>query len=145
MLSLERVKQYLRIDSDFDDTEIESMILGAETYFSNETNHIFGVQEKDYFSPFRIYDYPIVDDTTLTRKANYYIPTECPTTDFITLEVGYETEDDIPNDIVQCLLQIIKVWYYESEKETSMSGNANTSLMPISIQQVIAKYRRFYI
>jgi hypothetical protein len=47
MLSLERVKEYLRLDSDFDDTEIQNMIWGAETYFSNETNHIFGIQEKD--------------------------------------------------------------------------------------------------
>jgi hypothetical protein len=145
MLSLERVKEYLRVDSDFDDTEIQNMIWGAETYFSNETNHIFGIQEKDYFPPFRIYDFPIIDTSTLTRKPNYYIPTECPTTDFITLEVGYATEGAIPNDIVQCLLQIIKVWYYESEKETSQSGSSNTSLLPMSVKQVIEKYRRFLI
>ena len=137
MLSLERVKEYLRIDSDFDDLEINAMILAAQQYFTNETNHIFCVTEKDYFPPFRIYDYPILDTSTLTRKANYYIPTEDPTTDFITLEVGYE--DNVPNDIIQCLLQIIKVWYYESENEQ------NTSLMPMSVKQVIEKYRRFHL
>ncbi len=139
MLALERVKTYLRITEDFDDTEIESMILGAEQYFSNETNHIFGVQEREYFAPFRIYDFPIVDTSTLMKMPNYYIPSECPLESFITLEVGYETEADIPNDIIQCLLQIIKVWYYESENEQ------NSTLLPMSAKQVIEKYRRFLI
>jgi hypothetical protein len=139
MLDLERVKNYLRLDSDFDDAELESMILGAEQYFSNETNHIFGTQERDYYHPFRIYDFPISDTSTLMKRPNYYIPLECPTDGVITLEVGYETIDDVPNDIQQCLLQIIKVWYYESENEQ------NSTLLPMSVKQVIEKYRRFLI
>jgi len=139
MLDLERVKQYLRLDSDFDDAELESMILGAEDYFSNETNHVFGLQERDYFPPFRIYDFPISDTSTLMKRPNYYIPLECVYEPFITLEVGYETIADVPNDIQQCLLQIIKVWYYESENEQ------NSTLLPMSVKQVIEKYRRFYL
>jgi hypothetical protein len=72
------------------------------------------------------------------RKNNYYVPKDCPTTESITIEVGYEDEDDIPADIVQCLLQIIKVWYYESEKEE------NSTLLPVSVRQVIQKNKRFY-
>lgn len=141
MLELERVKNYLRVDADqtFDDDEITAMISGAFQYFSNETNHIFGLQDKDYFSPFRIYDFPITDTSTLTKRSNYYVPNYCVETSFITLEVGYETEADIPTDIIQCILQIIKVWYYESENEN------NASLLPMSVKQVIEKYRRFYL
>ena len=141
MLELERVKNYLRVDDDktFDDAEITAMINGAFQYFSNETNHIFGLQDKYYNSPFRIYDYPITDTSTLTKRANYYVPNYCVETSFITLEVGYEDEVDIPTDIIQCILQIIKVWYYESENEN------NASLLPMSVKQVIEKYRRFYL
>jgi hypothetical protein len=138
MLSLETVKQYLRIDVDDFDTEIESMILGAESYFSKETNHVFGKVEKEYFEPFRIYDFPVHDTEGLKRKNNYYIPVNCPTTESITVEVGYENEENIPADIVECLLQIIKVWYYESENEQ------NSTLLPMSVKQVIQKNKRFY-
>ena len=141
MLELERVKNYLRVDADktFDDAEITAMINGAFQYFSNETNHIFGLEDKDYYSPFRIYDYPITDTSTLTKRANYYVPNYCVETSFITLEVGYEDEVDIPTDIIQCILQIVKVWYYESENEQ------NSTLLPMSVKQVIEKYRRFYL
>ena len=138
MISLERVKNYLRVDADFDDNEIEAMISGALLYFSKETNHIFGKIEKDYFEPFRIYDFPIHDTSELIRKPNYFIPKDCPN-DYITLEVGYENESDIPEDIIQAVLQIIKVWYYESENEE------NKTLLPKSVMQVIEKYRRFHL
>jgi hypothetical protein len=141
MLEIERVKNYLRVDADqtFDDAEITSMTSGAFDYFSKETNHIFGLQDKEYFSPFRIYDYPISDTTDLTRRSNYYVPNYCVETSFITLEVGYENQTDIPADIIQCILQIVKVWYYESENEN------NASLLPMSVKQVIEKYRRFHL
>ncbi|KFN39031.1 MAG: hypothetical protein JU82_08845 [Sulfuricurvum sp. MLSB] len=141
LLELERVKNYLRVDPDqiFDDAEIESMVNGAFQYFSNETNHIFGLIDKDYYSPFRIYDFPITDTSTLTKRANYYVPNYCVETSFITLEVGYETEADIPADIIQCILDITKVWYYSTEQEQ------NTGLMPMTIKQVIEKYRRFHL
>jgi hypothetical protein len=138
MLDLARVKDYLRVDQDFDDSEIEAMISGAFQYFSNETNHIFGKVEKDYFSPFRVYDFPIHNVEDLIKKSNYYLPKDCPS-DYITLEVGYETEADIPTDIIQAILQIIKVWYYESE------GEENKTLLPKSVMQVIEKYRRFHL
>lgn len=140
MLDLQRVKDYLRVDSDFDDNEIESMITGAFDYFTKETNHVFGKIEKEFYTPFRIYDSPVYDpENILIKKSNYYVPKYCPKTSFITLDVGYEDIEDVPNDIIQCILQIIKVWYYESENEQ------NATLLPMSVKQVIEKYRRFHL
>lgn len=141
LLELDRVKNYLRVyaDQTFDDLEITSMVDGAFEYFSKETNHIFAKVEKEYHHPFRIYDFPVYDpDSKLVKKPNYYIPRYCPGEE-IKIEVGYESIDDVPQDIIQCILQIVKVWYYESEKEQ------NSTLLPISTKQVIEKYRRFYI
>lgn len=140
MLDLQRVKDYLRVDSDFDDNEIESMITGAFDYFTKETNHVFGKIEKEFYTPFRIYDFPVYDpEKILIKRSNYYVPKYCPKTSFITLDVGYEDIEDVPNDIIQCILQIIKVWYYESENEQ------NATLLPMSVKQVIEKYRRFHL
>ncbi len=141
VLDLARVKTYLRIDSDFtaDDNEIQSMLDGAMIYFGNETNVRLTRKEKVYYGASKIYDFPIVDPDAVELKprANYYYNSEC--TDPLTLTVGYLTTDLIPDDIQQCILQIVKVWYYESEKES------NTTLLPISVTQVINKYRRFWI
>lgn len=138
VLTLARVKNYLRIDSTItnDDDEITSMINGAQTYFENETNVILSDREKTYEGCARIYDFPIADVTDLKKMPNYYIN---ESEDEITLTVGYDDPLNIPNDIQQCLLQIVKVWYYESEKES------NESLLPMSVKQVIAKYRRFWL
>jgi hypothetical protein len=142
IVSLERLKQYLRIDPEMsgegeglEDLEILSMFDGAVLYFQKETNHILQTEERDYTNQKRIYDFPITDTTGLIKKANYYENNSC---DELILEVGYP-EGEVPNDIIQCLLQIVKVWYYESEKEE------NATLMPKSVIQVIEKYRRFWI
>lgn len=141
ILDLARVKNYLRIDSDFvaDDNEILSMLNGALVYFGNETNVRLIQEEKTYFETSKIYDFPIVDPEAngLKPRANYYYNADC--VDPLTLTVGYATTDLIPDDIQQCILQIIKVWYYESENES------NGTLLPISVKQVIDKYRRFWI
>ena len=141
VLDLARVKTYLRIESDFtaDDNEIQSMLDGAMIYFGNETNVRLTQESKVYNGVSKIYDFPIVnpDAAGLKPRANYYYNAEC--TDPLTLTVGYLTTDLIPDDIQQCILQIVKVWYYESEKES------NTTLLPISVKQVINKYRRFWI
>jgi hypothetical protein len=138
VLQLARVKNYLRIDSTIteDDSELESMINGAQDYFENETNVILSQRQKTYKGYARIYDFPIDDVSDLKEMPNYYIN---ESDDAVTLTIGYELPTSIPNDIQQCLLQIIKVWYYESENEV------NQSLMPMSVKQVISKYRRFWL
>jgi len=145
IVTLERLKNYLRIDDNidsgegegFEDMDLLSMLDGAVLYFEKETNVLLTKREKEYFGDKRIYDFPIYDPDfyKLVKKANYYENPNCET---LTLEVGFD-EGDVPNDIVQCVLQIVKVWYYESEREE------NTTLMPKSVMQVIEKYRRFWI
>lgn len=141
VLNLARVKTYLRIDSDFtaDDNEIQSMLDGAMIYFGNETNVRLKQEVKVYNQVSKVYDFPIVDPDAsgLKPRANYYYNADL--TDPLTLTVGYLTTDLIPADIQQAILQIVKVWYYEGEKET------NETLIPLSVKQVIEKYKRFWI
>ncbi len=138
MLTIARVANYLRLDADIlgniEELELQEMIDASMLYFEKETNHILTPQVKEYDPCQKIYDYPIADVSGLIKRSNYYINKN----QISLLEVGYE-EGEVPKDIEQCLLQIIKVWYYESEQES------NSTLMPKSVNQVIEKYRRFWV
>lgn len=145
MLSIKTVKNYLAVTDNFRDGEIGTMILGAEKFFEKSTNHVFGKQTRPYYFPFRVYDWPIHDTTGLRKIGTCWskydttgILGQCPN-QYFELEVGYETENDIPEDIFECLLQIIKVWYFEGENESGQT------LFPPSVKQVMFNNRRFLI
>ena len=146
VISLERAKLYLKIDTDqtVTDDEITSMINSSLSFIEKRTNHIFKTRDKLYYKDcalvqqVRVYDYPI--DNSITELDIVYRPLYAivPTVDdVVTLTIGYDTVDDIPNELIDAALQIIKVWFYESEKQ------ANTTLIPLSVLQAIDVNRRF--
>ena len=142
VITLERTKNYLRVDDDFiiDDSEITSMINASLRYVEKRTNHIMFAQEKVYKGAcqVKVYDYPInsivTDPIPFNLERSLY--TIFPDVKTVTLNVGYST-DLVPDDIIQACLQMIKVWYYESEKQV------NTMLIPESVKEVIDIYTRY--
>jgi hypothetical protein len=146
VISLERAKLYLKVDAGQTETdnEITSMINSSLSFIEKRTNHIFKTKEKVYFqdcalvNQVKVYDYPI--DNTETEYDIIYRPLYAivPTVDnTVTLTIGYTNVEDIPNELIDAALQIIKVWFYESEK------HENTTLIPISVLQVIDANKRF--
>ena len=146
VISLEQAKIYLKVDSGQTETddEITSMINSSLSFIEKRTNHIFKTREKVYYKDcslvqqVKVYDYPI--DNTETELDIVYRPLYAivPTVnDTVTLTIGYILLDDIPNELIDAALQIIKVWFYESEKQE------NTSLIPLSVLQAIDTNRRF--
>ena len=146
VISLERAKLYLKIDDDqtVTDDEITSMINSSLSFIEKRTNHIFKTRDKVYYKDcalvqqVKVYDYPI--DNSVTELDIVYRPLYAivPTVnDMVTLTIGYTDVDDIPNELIDAALQIIKVWFYESEKQV------NTTLIPLSVMQAIDVNRRF--
>lgn len=142
VITLDRAKNYLRLDLDFteDDDEIASMISGALRFIEKRTNHIMYPQEKIYngVCQVKVYDYPINSIVTSPTPFVCYFTTFAifPNDKTVTLNVGYDFMN-VPDDLIQAALQMIKVWYYESEKQV------NSTLIPESVKEVIDLYRRF--
>jgi hypothetical protein len=140
VITLERAKNYLRIDDCLidDDNEIVSMINAACRFVEKRTNHIFYPQDKTYRQgcQVKVYDYPISDfgDYFVCHFSTFVV---FPNDTEVTLNVGYENPEDVPDELVQACLQMIKTWYYESEKQV------NTTLVPESVLQAIDVNRRF--
>ena len=143
VITLERAKNYLRIDVDLtdDDTEITSMINAALRYIEKRTNHIMFARDIVYTQgcQVKVYDYPI--NSIVTTPAPYQVDFSTWVvfidTKTVELNVGYENAEDVPDELIQAALQMIKVWYYESEKQV------NSTLIPESVKEAIYVYRRF--
>lgn len=143
VITLERAKLFLRLEDDFidDDNEITSMINGACRYIEKKTNHLFYAREVTYkgVCQVKVYDFPINSIVTDPEpigleRATYTI---YPDSREVVLNVGYIDSDEVPNELIQACLQLIKVWYYESEKQV------NTTLIPQAVADAIAVNRRF--
>ena len=145
VISLERAKLYLKLDAGQTETddEITSMIHSSLSFIEKRTNHIFKTKNKIYYKDCAlveqatVYDYPIQNTGNLniqysTNKA--IVPT---VNGFVSLTIGYDNLADIPNELIDSALQIIKVWFYEAEKQE------NTSLIPLSVLQAIDVNKRF--
>ena len=143
VITLERAKNYLRIDVDLtdDDTEITSMINAALRYIEKRTNHIMFARDIVYTQgcQVKVYDYPI--NSIVTDPVPYQVDFSTWVvfidTKTVELNVGYENAEDVPDELIQAALQMIKVWYYESEKQV------NSTLIPESVKEAIDVYRRF--
>ena len=143
VISLNRAKLYLKIDTlqTETDQEITSMINSALSFIEKRTGNIFKTKTKTFFScalveSVIVYEYPIVDAPTGTqfRALNSIVPTVSGS---VAVELGYADVDDIPNELIDAALQLLKVWFYESETQS------NTSLIPLSVMQAIDINRRF--
>lgn len=142
VITLERAKNYLRIDTDLtdDDAEITSMINASLRYIEKRTNHLVYARDIVYkgVCQVKVYDYPInsivTDPAPWSLERSMY--TIFPDDKEVELNVGYAL-GEVPDELIQASLQMIKVWYYESEKQV------NTTLIPESVKEVIDIYRRF--
>lgn len=143
VISLEQAKLYLKIDSlqTETDTEITNMINSSLSFIEKRTGHIFKTKSKTYYScalvnSVIVYDYPIVTPPTNTqlRQLNAIVPT---VNGSVTLELGYTDIEDIPSELIDAALQLLKVWFYDSETQN------NTTLIPLSVMQAIDVNRRF--
>ena len=143
VISLERAKYYLRIDTTLtdDDAEITAMINGACSYIEKRTNLIFYPRNKTYKGAcqVKVYDYPINSIVTDPAPFAYEQPmfTIYPDVKTVELNVGFIDPTDIPDELIQACLQMLHVFYYESEKQF------NSTLIPESVKEVIDINRRF--
>lgn len=145
ILSLEEAKRYLRLEDDFidDDSDIERMIESSLDYISKHTQYIFSPRDKTYYSGnlcyISVFDFPINTTEFGEKHPLYYSGFVKFVTDEITLNVGFsdKTSDDFPTGLIDSALQMIKVFYYEAEK------NINTTLLPMSVNEIINANRRF--
>lgn len=142
VITLERAKNYLRVDLGFieDDAEITSMIKGALLYIERRTNHILYPREVTYDGAcqVKVYDFPINSITTLPLPfvVYYSVFALYPDVKSVTLNVGYAI-NSVPDDLIEAALQMLKVWYFESEKQV------NSTLIPESVKEVLDTYKRF--
>lgn len=147
ILSINDVKRYLRIEPEFtdDDPDLERMIASAFGYIEKQTNHIFRPQDrtyrKTYSNHINVYDHPVNTTSYPDNVSPDYYPgfIRFCNHDSITLNVGYVSKDNAPAELIECALQMIKVWYYEAEK------NSNTTLLPENVKQIIDSNRRFLV
>lgn len=145
VLPLAEVKDYLRVGLDVtdDDLAIERMARSALGFIEKRTNHIF--EEKTDVEYYRngsryldIYDYPLTYTGDLT-KLSYSNKVRFDSDTVVIDSVGYATREDVPDTLIDAALQIIKVFYFEAEKQV------NTTLIPDCVHQVLAAYRRFTV
>lgn len=145
VITLEQVKNYLRVDDDFteDDASITNMINASLSFIEKRTNHLMFARDKEYIGDcfVNVYDFPInepiPDGTTVCKYSTY---SRISTVDrIVVLNVGYESPAYVPAILVECALQMLKVWYYEAEKQV------NTTLIPESALQAIDVNRRFLL
>lgn len=145
ILSLEETKRYLRLEEDFidDDSDIERMIESSLDYISKQTQFIFSPRDKTYYRGnlcyISVFDYPINTNDFGEKHPLYYSGFVKFLTDEVTLNVGFtsKNDDEFPTGLIDCALQMIKCFYYEAEK------NINTTLLPMSVNELITTYRRF--
>ena len=144
ILPLETVKNYLRLDSSFtaDDQDIERMVRSAFGIIEKQTGCVLQLREnvtykRAYCGFIDIYDYPVIYNGNLTRLD--YAGKVRFDADEVTVNLGYEDVDNIPSALIDCALQMIKVWYFEAEKQE------NTTLIPENVKQILMTYKRAII
>lgn len=144
ILPLATVKNYLRLDSSFtaDDQDIERMVSSALSVIEKQTGYVLQLREnvtykRAYCGFIDIYDYPVIYSGNLTRLD--YAGKVRFDADEVTVNLGYDTVNAIPSALLDCALQMIKVWYFEAEKQE------NTTLIPENVKQILMTYKRAII
>jgi hypothetical protein len=149
VIPLETAKTYLGIDDTARDVEITRMINSACGYIEKYTNVLLVDREQTYYfddnNCVRVYDFPINSLTSpanavRTRRGTYsFYSTSTSSATELVLNVGYSVVADVPSDIVEAALEIIGAWFFSSEKRNE------TSLIPMSIKQVLDLHKRFLL
>jgi hypothetical protein len=142
IISLSQAKTYLRIDEDQNETdeEIISMINGAFSFIEKRTNHILFPRNKTYYADgiVNVYDFPInlvpVEHIQLVYNNYSTITTKDRK---VVLNVGYQSISQIPEELRQAAFQMLKVFYFEAEKQV------NTTLIPDSVLMILDINKRY--
>jgi hypothetical protein len=151
VLTLAQTKTFLRIDDTLsdDDAQITQMIKSALSTIERRTNVLVYARSKSYlFQDYevRVYDFPInsltsPSDAVLVEKelhSNY--STNNTANLKLVLNVGYTDPLDVPSELIDAALQLVKYMYYEAETNTASKGN-----IPYWIQEMINQHKRFII
>ena len=150
VLPLATVKTYLRIDDTQNDTdaEITSMINSAFRYIEKRTNVLVYDRNVTYDvveGEVRVYDYPIntvesTFDVDAYKKRLYTLYCMSTDEDELILNVGYDTADDVPDDLIELALVIIKVMFYEQETDQSFK-----EMLPAWALEILNAHARFMV
>ena len=144
VISLEQAKLYLKIDDGqtVTDDEITGMINSALSFIEKRTNHIFKTRDKVYYKDcalvqqVKVYDYPIDNSETeldiVYRPLYAIVPT---VDDVVTLTIGYEDLEDVPVELIDCALQIINFWFYNSETKNTLNSVPDFILTNIDVNR----------
>jgi hypothetical protein len=142
IISLSQAKTYLRIDEDQNETDIEiiSMIEGCLSFIEKRTNHILFPRDKIYYADniANVYDFPI--NTIPSTSVQLIYSTYSSITTFnrsVLLNVGYINVSQIPEELRQAAFQMLKVFYFEAEKQV------NTTLIPESVLMILDINKRY--
>ena len=147
IIQLDEVKNDLRLDDCFteDNDAIERMIASAFEYISKRSNHVFKVEDRTYYkSPINgqivIYDHPIntttfADNVFPIRGSGYM---KFCNLDSIELSVGYSERSQVPADLIEVCLRLVKDMYYNSE-EKNLRGLTVTE----DVNRLIDQHKRF--
>ena len=151
VITLADAKNYLRVDDTLteDDGRITSMIKACLGIVERRTNVLVYARSKSY--DFQngcvyVYDYPIntlitPTDAEVQKKGLYSIYTANVDngTDLV-LNVGYSDPAEVPAELVEIALNLLKYFYYEAE-----TNKANYEELPIWLQIALDQQRRFII
>ena len=151
VLTLAQAKTFLRIDDTLsdDDAQITQMIKSALSTIERRTNVLVYARSKSYlFQDYevRVYDFPInsltsPSDAVLVEKELHSIYSTNNTANLkLVLNVGYTNPLDVPSELIDAALQLVKYMYYEAETNTAAKGN-----IPYWIQEMIDQHKRFII
>jgi hypothetical protein len=151
VLTLAQAKTFLRIDDTLsdDDAQITQMIKSSLSTIERRTNVLVYARSKSYlFQDYevRVYDFPInsltsPSDAVLVEKELHSIYTTNNTANLkLVLNVGYTNPLDVPSELIDAALQLVKYMYYEAETNTAAKGN-----IPYWIQEMIDQHKRFII
>ena len=141
VLTLAQAKTFLRIDDTLsdDDAQITQMIKSALSTIERRTNVLVYARSKSYlFQDYevRVYDFPI---NSLTSPSDIYTTNNKANLKLV-LNVGYANPLDVPSELIDAALQLVKYMYYEAETNTASKGN-----IPYWIQEMINQHKRFII
>lgn len=150
VISLADAKNYLRIDEDLtdDDVQLSIMIKASLGMIEQFTNHFLFARDKTYLlqcNKVLVYDYPINNvvsnsDTLTTENKETFTYYTDYNNETITLNVGYSSVNDIPNELKIFALEYIKYMYYGSQKNKGVNND-----IPDWLQKGLDSYRRFII